>query len=208
MIRSALLLIRTSLPSVLVLAGAVLTLSNVMSAEPGDEADAGVASMPSLAPLARGATPTGNAAAALRVALFDPERRPETLSGSIDDLRVGPTAPPVVSDVAISGVMVGGGRRRAMLAVAGGHSIWSDVGAEVGGWHVAAVDAGGALLERDGQTLALTIADRLKNRSKPHSDAASSPGAEAPPGSDAPPPASPGSPDPLVPPDPTGASRP
>lgn len=205
MIRSALLLIRTSVFSVLVLAGALMMLVDALSSEPGDDNDAAGSSIPSLAPLPKTGAPAGAAAAALRIPLFDPERRPETLAGSIDDLRLGSTPPPPAPvDVAISGVMVGGGKRRAMLAVAGGRSAWSDVGAEVGGWRVAAVDADGALLERDGQTLALKIADRLKNRSKSRpADGAAVAGTpdQPPPTDNAPQPPDAGGPSPLTPPD-------
>lgn len=205
MIRSALLLIRTSMVSVAVLAAALLTLVNVLSSEPGDTADAALPSMPSLAPLPKAVVPAGNAAAALRVPLFDPERRPESIAGSIDDLRIGATPPPAVADVVISGVLVFGHMRRAMLTVAGGHATWSDIGTEVGGWHVAAIDAGGARLERDGQVLALTMADRFKARSKAHADASTGSGPDSPPAGDA---ASSGASELLNPPDATGGPRP
>jgi hypothetical protein len=211
MIRSALLLIRTSVFSVFVLAGALMTLVDALWSEPGDDNDVVGSSIPSLAPLPKSGAPAGAAAAALRIPLFDPERRPETLAGSIDDLRLSSPSPPQSPvDVAISGVMVGGGKRRAMLAVAGGRSAWSDVGAEVGGWRVTAVDADGALLERDGQTLALKIADRLKNRSKPRAtDGAAGAGTtDQPLANNAPQPPDAGGPSPLTPPDAVDSQHP
>ena len=207
MIRFTLLLIRTSLPVVMFLTVAIMTLASVMSGDPGDDTGPASGSIPSLAPLAKlraGGGPT----MAQRVALFDPGHRPETLSGSIDDLKAKPAGDTGPSPVAISGVLLSGEIRRAMLTVEGGRSTWSTVGGEVGGWRVASIDASGAVLERDGQSLSLKVADRYAQRAK-RTEAASTSGASSPDNfaSDAgPPPGVPANAD--VPPDASGLRPP
>ncbi|MCW6508714.1 hypothetical protein [Lichenifustis flavocetrariae] len=165
MIRFTFLLIRTSLPVVTFLTAGVMTLASILSGDPGDNAGPASGSIPSLAPLPKprtGSTP----AIAQHVALFDPGHRPETVSGSIDDLRAKPAGDAGPSPVAISGVLLSGDLRKAMLAVEGGRAAWSTVGSEVGGWHVTSIDASGAVLERDGQSFSLKVADRYAQRAK------------------------------------------
>lgn len=206
MIRTIVHLARSSPLSVLFLAAALLTLASVLSDPPGDPVEAGPKLAAALAPVPKPRRQPSEGAAALRIALFDPERRPETVSGSIDDLKGLTTAPPPAPiNVAISGVMLDGHKARAMLNVIGGPVAWSSVGAEIGGWRVASIDASGAVLEHDGQNLTLKVADRWKTRGSAHGDPA--------------PPGAPGAPDPsggppaaaadtLVPPDPVDPAKP
>jgi hypothetical protein len=88
------------------------------------------------------------------------------VSGSIDDLKPKSAADVSQLPVAISGVLLDATGRKAMLTVGGGAPTWNAVGADVGGWHVASIDADGAVIERDGESVALKIADRYKLRTK------------------------------------------
>ncbi|MDX7951718.1 hypothetical protein P7D22_11120, partial [Lichenihabitans sp. Uapishka_5] len=154
MISTAILLVRTSLVRVLFLAAALMTLATVWSDAPPepDDAEGGMAA--ALVPAPQPHAASGDPPPALRIALFDPERRPETIAGSIDDLR-GAAAPPPLADITITGVLLDGRVRRAMLGVAGGATAWTALGADIGGWHLASIDAEGAVLERDGRSVAL-----------------------------------------------------
>ena len=210
MIRTVLHLARSSPLLVLFLAAAILTLTNVLSDAPDDSVEAGPKLATALAPVPKPRGPPSDGAAALRIALFDPERRPETISGSIDDLRGLATAPPPApANVAISGVLLDGPRAKAMLNVIGGPVSWTGVGAEIGGWRVASIDAAGAVLEHDGQNLVLKVADRWKTRGAAHGGAT---GGDAAAGAPTAPDPSGGPPaateDTLVPPDPVDPSKP
>ena len=203
MISTVIRLARTSLLSLLFLSAALLTLVSVLADPPAEPAGNGPDLAASLASVPKPRGQTSEGATALRVALFDPERRPETVAGSIDDLRGLATPPPAPANVVLSGVLIDGHTARAMLNVIGGPAGWSAVGAEVGGWRVASIDAAGAVLEHDGRSLALKVADRWKTRGQPHADAAT-PGAAPAPDTFG----GPGSADTLTPPDPVGAAPP
>lgn len=203
MISTVIRLARTSLLSLLFLAAALLTLVSVLTDPPGEAAESGPDLATTLAPVPKPRGQTREGATALRVALFDPERRPETVAGSIDDLRGLATPPPAPANVVLSGVLIDGHTARAMLNVIGGQAGWSAVGAEVGGWRVASIDAEGAVLEHDGRSLALKVADRWKTRGQPHADAAAPDAAPASEPAGGPAPA-----DTLTPPDPVDAATP
>lgn len=182
MIRTVVLLARTSLLGVLFLAAALLTLFSVMADSPDESAEPQPNLAAALAPMPKPRRQAGDGPAALRIALFDPERRPETVAGSIDDLRgVAAQPAPEPANVAISGVLLDGSKVRAMLNVIGGPAGWSGVGAEIGGWRVASITAEGAVLEHEGRSLVLKVADRWKTRGQPHADAPPTPPAAAPP---------------------------
>lgn len=204
MIRSAILLARSSLLSVLFLAAALLTLVTVLSDAPEEDTSSGSGLAGALAPMAKPRPPGAESPPALRVALFDPERRPETIAGSIDDLRGLAAPPPPPADVAISGVLLDGHTAKAMLAVTGGSPAWSSVGAEVGGWRVASIDAAGAVLEHDGRSVTLKVADRLRTRGHPAADGGAPPGPQT--GDGGPPQGAPA--DTFVPPDPVDPQKP
>lgn len=165
MIRSAVLLVRTSLVSVLFLTTALTTLGSVLFDSGGLGDDTSAESLPALTPIVK-QRPSETAAVARRSALFDPARRPETVSGSIDDLKPRSGTDTPKSPVSIAGILFDGATRKAMFSVGGGVPAWTSVGADVGGWRVASVNAEGAVIERDGETVALKIADRYKLHAK------------------------------------------
>ena len=203
MIPTVIRLARTSLLSLLFLSASLLTLVSVLADPPGEPAESGPDLATTLAPVPKPHGQTSEGATALRVALFDPERRPETVAGSIDDLRGLATPPPAPANVVLSGVLIDGRTARAMLNVIGGAASWTAVGADVGGWRVASIDAEGAVLEHDGRSLALKVADRWKTRGQPHADAGApgaAPAADSSGGQ--------GSADTPTPPDPVGAAIP
>ena len=170
MIRSAVLLVRTSTLSVMFLTAALFTLGSVLFDDPAAVSEPPGDPFPSLAPITR--PPAGERARAIPAsALFDPARRPETLSGPIDDLRPKSETDAVQAPVTLSGVLLDGGQRKAMLTLGAGSPVWSAVGADIGGWRVASIDREGAVIERNGESLALRIADRYKLRPKAASTA-------------------------------------
>ena len=165
MLANALRLARTSPGTVFALVAVMTVLANVTFDEaPDPSADDG-SEIPSLAPLRR--LPVARPArVAAGSAVFDPKRRDETLSGSIDDLRPKSERQVPQTVVEITGVLIGSTVRKAMLAVAGGTPGWIDVNADIGGWHLAAVDQDGAVIERQGDVVTLKIADRYRHRNR------------------------------------------